>query len=798
MFFKKQFKIILLAIGISIILLSCQSNSNFYDYAKDSDEDGIFDNEDNCINTFNPYQYDKDQDGKGYACDHNIFLRAGIFDPVTEAEKYIPNITVIEETGYYFIQLKEDFNYTYLDDFFESIEATNYDTFEGDVYIIKTDLKLKEIKSKPEVRATGIYQPANRIEPELFLGRFIYENGSLIETNQIIALEIYVYTNKEDIKNKIERFGGVITKESEDIFLTFINQSRLIDIILIPDVSLINPAPILQFENEYARLITGVNFVNEKFKLQGEGEIITIADSGLDTGDLKTLHQDFRGRIINIFDMGTGTKKDLSGHGTHVAASAIGSGSASQGKQSGSAPKAKLIFQAVGNEYPEKVSPIDLQKRQKGGTRPSPIYCFGQAEIDPKEKKILKKSYGAMGLGGIPLDYTSLFKGASIHSNSWATCQGEYTPRVANIDEYIWNNKNTVILFASGNNADFTFLDKSGNILQRGGDSLSNTARAKNVITVGATETSRQIDSKKFDPNKVASFSGKGEEILGRIKPDIVAPGTWILSARSSVCVEGTRIREIVNNEITIKRTNFTKDKCVAKGLPSKENLKEKDQYYFFNSGTSMATPHVAGLVAIIREYYKKIKKHSSPSAALVKATLINGAIDLPDQSSGLKYSLQKNVSCKGYPNMCEGWGLVNIADSIFPGDNHENLWFIDVVGSEIKKTGDSKSFKLKFQKNRVIKITLAWTDPPPEALQNDLDLKVISPSGKVYLGNTFTHNGKQSKENPLVKDPKLNNNVVEKIIIPRSEEGSYTIIVTATKLRVTGSQSFAIVASQK
>ena len=35
----------------------------------DTDEDGFVDGSDNCLNTFNPDQYDFDNDGHGNACD---------------------------------------------------------------------------------------------------------------------------------------------------------------------------------------------------------------------------------------------------------------------------------------------------------------------------------------------------------------------------------------------------------------------------------------------------------------------------------------------------------------------------------------------------------------------------------------------------------------------------------------------------------------------------------------------------------------------------------------------------------
>lgn len=53
------------------------------------------------------------------------------------------------------------------------------------------------------------------------------------------------------------------------------------------------------------------------------------------------------------------------------------------------------------------------------------------------------------------------------------------------------------------------------------------------------------------------------------------------------------------------------------------------DPAFFFDGGTSMATPLVAGCVAVVRETLVK-NGMRDPSAALIKALLINGAINLP------------------------------------------------------------------------------------------------------------------------------------------------------------------------
>ena len=76
---------------------------------------------------------------------------------------------------------------------------------------------------------------------------------------------------------------------------------------------------------------------------------MAIADSGLDKGvNDDIIHKDFRGRILKIYALGNPEDpRDFNGHGTHVAGSVLGDGSSSNGKITGMAPAAKLIFQSI-------------------------------------------------------------------------------------------------------------------------------------------------------------------------------------------------------------------------------------------------------------------------------------------------------------------------------------------------------------------------------------------------------------------------------------------------------------------
>jgi serine protease AprX len=96
---------------------------------------------------------------------------------------------------------------------------------------------------------------------------------------------------------------------------------------------------------------------------------------------------------------------------------------------------------------------------------------------------------------------------------------------------------------------------------------------------------------------------------VDRIKPDVVAPGINILSTCSGA-------REKV------------KDGDAA-GLEKRAKGKYVDERYYHSNGTSMATPLVAGCVAVLRQALVEMSGVKEPSAALLKALIVNGAVPL-------------------------------------------------------------------------------------------------------------------------------------------------------------------------
>ena len=141
--------------------------------------------------------------------------------------------------------------------------------------------------------------------------------------------------------------------------------------------------------------------------------------------------------------------------------------------------------------------------------------------------------------------------------------------------------------------------------------SLGSPANAKNVISVGATESyGNDIMSSQRGINYIADFSSRGPTADGRTKPDLLAPGFSILSASG------------IHSQTA---------ECDPTSKPDAPN--GDVQGLKFMAGTSMATPVMSGTAALVRQYFSdgyyptggKVGANAlNPKASLVKAVLLN------------------------------------------------------------------------------------------------------------------------------------------------------------------------------
>ena len=461
--------------------------------------------------------------------------------------------------------------------------------------------------------------------------------------------------------------------------------------------------------------------------LTGTNQIVAVCDTGLDMGNTNNLHRDFSNKVVWAQALGrTGDWSDPDSHGTHVAGSVLGSGTMSTNRYKGVAYQAKLVLQSV----------LD-----SGG-----------------------------GLGGLPADLNLLFKaaytnGARIHSDSWGAANaGYYDEDSRNLDMFVWSNKNMLIVVAAGNEG--TDGDSDGVVDP---DSMDTPGTAKNCLTVGASENWRAISSTygaswtndyKVDPiysdniaetnlpHGLVAFSSRGPCDDGRIKPDVVAPGTFIISTRSRASAD------------------------TGWGVAPNTN-------YLYMGGTSMATPLTSGAAALMRQWLTTTGGIADPSAALMKALLINGARDMTPGQYGT--GAYQEIAAR--PDNAQGFGHVDLHNTLQPATNQ----FLDLYDTNSLSTGQTNTFTYSVSAGSTNKftLTLAYADywataGSSKRLINDLDLTVIKPGGTTNYAN-----GRTSKD--------ATNNV-EFIELAADEAGTYTVVVAARTVPSGGSQPYALV----
>ncbi|MDA0182235.1 S8 family serine peptidase [Solirubrobacter phytolaccae] len=628
-----------------------------------------------------------------------------------------------------------------------------------------TDASLGDLQGLAFIDSAAAVQPFEKLDATLApAARQVLRTAtSAAATSPPVSLLVTVDANYQpEATQEAAASIGEVTAHSARRMVVQTTADRIADVAALDGVLNVELEPDIRTQNNVARTLTGVEPVATTLALDGTGEIVGVADSGLDTGEPGTIMPDFNGRVLNVratvakaAAFGVADGADLNNHGTHVCGSIAGDGANSNGTIRGMAPAARLTVLSMGPDSgPGLVVPLDL------------------------------------GVGVFDDAYTD---GARIHSDSWGDSinLGRYTALSQDVDEFVWDHRDLLVIISAGN----------------AGDSASTVTppgTAKNCLTVGASESVRPLPAIiTIDPNlqdvdgnpatpptnfplqwagfglqadnadDIADFSSRGpvnDNGDSRIKPDIVAPGTFILSCRSTVSIadvgpDGLPPEAIGGLYPDDADGLFDHTEAVGRGLPGGRFFGTWNQNtpgppagagplatdnYVYESGTSMATPITSGAVAVLRQYLRERRGIENPSAALMKAFIINAAKVPPAMSTA--------------PSNAHGFGWLNLQAVLTPAPTGQQAYSDDV--DLAVATGDVREFSVQVADPlQPLRVTLTWSDFPGKGLQNRLYLRVLPPGGTPAIDGDVT----------AFPNPRNN---VQRVHVPAPVPGVYTIQV--------------------
>ncbi|MDY6787615.1 MAG: S8 family serine peptidase [candidate division WOR-3 bacterium] len=429
---------------------------------------------------------------------------------------------------------------------------------------------------------------------------------------------------------------------------------------------------------------------------------------------------------VDTFDLNS------SGHGTHTSGSVAGDSLGSNfpgdtiiSRAAGMAPNAQLMFVDLGGSGDGIYTPLDYNR----------IYTW---------------AYNG---------------GARITSSSWgpgAPAASSYTGNSRQLDDISWKHKDLIMFRSAGND---------NNIANP--DSINTPATAKNIVTVGASESGFGYGSTSWSDvgsgtgdelNDVAEFSSHGPTKEGQMKPELIVPGGWYIWSADS------------DGNLSTNNTGIT-----------------------YMGGTSMSCPTAAGFAALIRQYFTdgyyptglpSASDSINPSGALIKAMLINSTRNSPG-----RYSIDDldHVGMQNAPSMGQGWGRITVNDAAyFDGDTRDLLVYDERDGFTTAGEFKEYQFITDASLDEYIKIVLVYTDypaspAPASVVVNDLNLTVIA-GANTYKGNVFGTEARSVTGGSYDSD-----NVTEVVWLDSLPNTNITVRVDADAVN-SGPQPYALV----
>jgi hypothetical protein len=238
---------------------------------------------------------------------------------------------------------------------------------------------------------------------------------------------------------------------------------------------------------------------------------------------------------------------------------------------------------------------------------------------------------------------------------------------------------------------------------------------------------------------RLGPFTPFGPTDDGRLKPDIVAPGTDIIMAGSASDID-----------------------------------------FVVGSGTSFAAPAISGSINLLNQLRNTLHPNARPwLASTMKGLVIHTADEAGDHPG---------------PDYRFSWGLINTRRAAELVRNNATNGWKSFIKEIFLPDGESIEIPVPFAARQTGRFTIVWTDPAgtPQTnaaidaaasrLLNDVDLRVISPSGTTnvpyVLNPDLTNQSAVTRAAGATTGDDSRNNV-EQVVITNTVAGTYLVRIT-------------------
>ena len=655
--------------------------------------------------------------------DESIGLGVFRFDPARTTPTIPARLHDDDDAGaeprYYLVQFRGPIR----DEWIAKLESTGAEAIQyvpqNAMIVHATPSQVARASRGSEVRWSDLLHPAYKLSRDLswMLGTPL---ARVQQDRQRYRVAVFDHENLDLVAAQIASRGGRIVNVDAHHGLYFrlalveFDTARLEELVTLREVARVETWFPIAAEDERSNQVIAGNYSGTTVPsagyasfltargVDGTGITVGVVDDGVDATETH-----LTGRVTDNATIRRGATAGANGHGHHDAA--IVAGQCAHNDAGG--------FQMAGGIAPQ-AHIINI-----------PLLRTGYTGTDSEAQADVVETTAANGQPG------------TISTNSWgAGIEPGYGTFEALMDALVHDaSSNTAgqqplaMIFSAGNSGP-------------GASTITAPKAAKNIVVVGASESYRTslsgavgcgtVNADNID--EIPCFSSRGPAQDGRIRPDVLAPGSWIASALAGSDTLWGNI----------------------------------DASHRYSSGTSQAAPHVAGATALIQQWWKSNNAGQLPAPALSKALIINGAVDPAAGAAG------------PIPNSTEGWGRANLTRVIASGvpaiyDNQANV--LTTAGQTYSVSGTISSAAQPFR------VTLVWSDAPGAAganpaLVNDLDLEVTV-GGNTFKGNVLTNGLSTAGGSADV----LNN--VESAYFASGLTGNFVVSVRASTLAGDGAQ---------